>query len=364
MTGEEVIVFITRKFPPQAGGMERAAYELFKHLSRVADVKLMKWGGSNKWLLLVLPYLFLKSIWFLISNKVSVIYLQDGLLAPLGLMLKILTGKRVVITIHGLDITYKNRLYQFVIPKCVKRLDKVICVSNATKETCEEKGIQGEKITVIPDGVSDDFRVSEAKQKPREEFSHELKINLHGKKMLLSVGRLVERKGFHWFVENVLPLLMENANGWLYLMVGGGNFAPHIQDAVTRNGFQDHAFMLGRVSEEILKVLYSIGDIFIMPNIPVTDDLEGFGIVALEASSCGLPVVASNLEGISEAIKDNENGFLIEPGSAYGFASKIRELLENDDLRARFGGRARRYTLENYGWERIAGLYLEQFIRV
>ncbi len=357
---KEVILFITRKFPPTKGGMEKAAYDLSKHLSSVADVRLVKWGGSNKWLPLILPYFFLKSLWLLTWRKASVVYLQDGLLAPLGLILKTLARKPVVITIHGLDITYENRLYQFVIPRCAERLDKVICVSDATKEACLRRGIQGERIAVIPNGISDDFYMEEGKQELRGRLSKELKVELDGKKILLSVGRLVERKGIHLFVENVMPVLTEKDRAYVYLIAGEGAFAPKIRNAIEERNLKDCVFMLGRVDDDTLKCLYNASDIFIMPNMPVEGDMEGFGLVALEASSCGLAVVASNLEGIKDAVKGGENGFLVEPCDTQGFVEIIEWLLADGRRRREFGTRAREFTLENYGWEKVARLYLEE----
>jgi hypothetical protein len=125
--------------------MERAAFELSRHLSQITPVKLVKWGGSNKWLPLVLPWLLLRVFLALLTNNIQVIYLQDGLLAPLGLMFKLFTGKPVIITVHGRDITYSNRLYQFLIPRCLRRLDRVVCVSQAIKEACINQGNQRPK---------------------------------------------------------------------------------------------------------------------------------------------------------------------------------------------------------------------------
>ena len=353
------ILFVTRKFLPMKGGMEKVAYELYRHLSEMTNVKLVKWSGSNKWLPFALPYLLLKSCWILLTNKIDVIYLQDGLLAPLGLILK-LFKKPVVITIHGLDITYKNRFYQFLVPRCIRRLDKIICISHATKQECVSRGIPKEKITVISDGVSDEFYINEDKKILKCRLEKELNLELREKKILLSVGRLVERKGFHWFIGNVIPKLLKQRNDFVYLIAGDGVFRKVIKNAIKRNGLDKHVIMLGKVDDRILKLLYNASDIFVMPNIPVKGDMEGFGIVALEAASCGVPVIASGLEGLKDAIKNGKNGVLVEPYNTDRWVGVINRLLKNNEEREHFGKMARKFSLESYEWKKIAKKYLEE----
>ena len=355
-----VLLFITRKFPPSRGGMEKVAFELFNHLSVLIDVKLVKYGGSNKWLPIVIPYFLARAMGILLTKHIDVIYLEDGLLSPLGIILR-LFRKPVVVTIHGLDITYKNWLYQLVVPKCVGRLDKVVCISDATKKACLDKGIPGGKITVIPDGISDEFYIHGDRQSLKEKLSKQLKINLVNKKILLSAGRLVERKGIHWFVENVMLKIIRKRNDCIHVIVGEGSFSSQVQEAIERNDLDDSVYMLGRIDDEILKLLYNVSDIFIMPNIPVKGDMEGFGLVTIEASSCGLPVVASSIEGIKDAIQNGENGMLVEPGNVQEYVSTIKKLLEDDELRDKFGRQARQFTLENYGWDKTAQCYLDLF---
>ena len=98
-----------------------------------------------------------------------------------------------------------------------------------------------------------------------------------------------------------------------------------------------------------------------MPNTPTEGDMEGFGVVAIEAASCCLPVIASNCEGVKDAIKDRENGFLVEPYDDQGFVALIKQLMDSDRERIEFGARARKFTLDNYGWEKVAGNYLAEF---
>ena len=352
-------LFITRKFPPTKGGMEKVAYELYIHLSKITEVELIKWGGANKWLFFILPYFLFKSIWILLTKKIDIVYLQDGLLAPLGLVLKIFR-KPVAITIHGLDITYKNRFYQFLIPNCLKKLDKIICISNSTKQECLKRGIPEGKVTVIPDGISDEFYIAWDKKTIRNQLERRFNISLEDKKIILSVGRLVERKGFHWFVTEVIPKLIQQRKDFIYIIGGEGFFRKKIE-VLIQNKLQDFVKILGQVENEDLKMLYNAADTFVMPNIRVKGDMEGFGIVALEAASCGLPVIASNLEGIKDAVKNNQNGFLVEPYDSEGFIKTICQLLENDEIRESVGKKAREFTLENYSWDKVTQQYLNEF---
>jgi glycosyltransferase involved in cell wall biosynthesis len=339
--------------------MERAAFELSRHLSAITEVKLIKWGGSNKWLPLVLPWLLLRGLLALLTCKIRVIYLQDGLLAPLGLILKLLTSKPVTITVHGRDITYDNRLYQTVIPRCLKRLNEVICVSEAIREACCKRGINANKTAVIANGVSDEFYLSIDKEQLRNKLGIKLKRDLGERKILLTVGRFVEKKGIHWFVEEVMPKLSDNT--FVYVIAGAGILEPTIRSSIEEHQLQNDVFLISWADDDMLRLLYNAADIFVMPNVPVEGDMEGFGLIALEAASCGLPVVAADLEGIRDAIQDGKNGFLVEPGNPQGFIEKIKELLEDDEKRHAFGERARQYTLENFGWDKMAREYLEIF---
>jgi glycosyltransferase involved in cell wall biosynthesis len=358
------VLFITRKFPPTKGGMQKVACELYKHLSGITNVELIKWAGSNKWLPLVLPYFFLKSCWILLRNKIDIIYLQDGLLSSLGLLLKKISGKKVVTTIHGLDVTYNNKFYQILIPKCVSKLDKAICISQATKQECINRGIPEEKIIVIPNGISDGFYLNEDKEVLKSALEKMADLKIKDKKVLLSVGRLVERKGIHWFVENVIPKLLKQRNDFVYLIAGDGIFKEKIEEVIHKNNLEDYVIILGRVGDEVLKSLYNSSEVFVMPNIHVEGDMEGFGIVALEAASCGLPVVASKLEGVKDAVKDGKNGFLVEAYNIKGFVKAVNGLLENEEKREEFGRHAREFSLERYSWNRIACVHSKNFLRL
>ncbi len=349
------ILYITRRFPPSRGGMERVSYELYTKISEMTNTDLVKWGGSNKWLVIVLPYFFLKACWILIKKDIDVIYIQDGLLSPLGLLLKNIFRKQTIITIHGRDITYKNQIYQSLIPNCVSKLDKIICISNATKEQCIIRNIPENKIVVIPNGVSDIFYIDEDKKLLRRGLSKKFGIMLENKKIILSVGRLIERKGFHWFIEEVLPRILTEGNDIIYLIAGDGPLKNKIKASIDKVKMEKYAFLLGRVSDNTLKLLYNSADLLLMPNIHVDGDMEGFGIVGLEAGSCDLPIIASNIEGMRDFVEDEINGFLVESKNIDEFIERIKTSNNffNENIRKR--------VLMKYEWPQITKKYLEVF---
>jgi phosphatidylinositol alpha-1,6-mannosyltransferase len=104
--------------------------------------------------------------------------------------------------------------------------------------------------------------------------------------------------------------------------------------------------MFGRVADDTCKVLLNAADIFIMPNKTVANDIEGFGIAIIEAGSCGLPVVASNLQGIKDAVIDGKTGYLVEEGDVDGFLKRIRSMnLAKTDIRT--------FVNATFNWENI-----------
>jgi len=344
--------------------MEKVAYELYRYLSLDLDVALVKWTGRNRHLVVIFLYLLTKSISQLLRNNFEYIYVQDGLLSPLGLLLKKLFHKKIMITIHGLDITYKNRLYQLLIPKCVSRLDSIICVSQATKMECIKRGISVNKIKVIPNGVSDEFYTELEQDVLISELETYSMYKLRNNKIIFTAGRLVERKGIHWFIENVIPPLLVHRDDIIYLVAGRGICRAKIDDLIGGENLNGHILMLDEIDNKMLKLLYNVSDVFIIPNIPVEGDMEGFGIVALEASSCGTPVIASNLEGLTDAVKDMRNGlgngFLVEPYDVSGFVNKINKLL-NENYKENYATNIRSFTLGHYSWRRIADEYAQTF---
>lgn len=357
-----MVLYITRKFSPSIGGMQRFNVKLSTHLSKITPVKMIKWGGSQCMLPFFLVYAFFTSLVICLLFPISCIYVSDGLLSPLGFILKILTRKPVIVNIHGRDIAFKLRMYQLIVPYSLQRLDHVICVSNALKSECLKRMVPSKKISVIPNGVDvEDFPPIDSFQK--EKLEKKIPQSIQETPILLTVGRLIPKKGILSFIENIFPIILKDMPEVIYLVIGEGPQKEEILRAIKGQRLEKHVFLLGALpmDDGLLTTAYTISDLFVMPNVPVPDDMEGFGIVGIEASANCLPVVAFNVDGVGQGIKENINGKLI-PYPEYGqFASTVCELLKNEKDRMELGEKAKSYIKKEFSWSLIARKYCTIF---
>ena len=352
------ILFVTRKYPPSKGGMETAAQDLYTTLAanKDNDVTLIKWDGSNKLLPVVYPWLLVQALVAGFKKKPDVIYLQDGLMAPLGSILKLFLRRPTLITIHGKEATYGNPVYKMIVPPFIKRQNQSVAVSNDTKETVE-KAFPGMKPLLIFNGITDSYYAPGQRDAQLAMVAAAAGMTadeLRTRRILLTNGRLVRRKGVLWFVDKVLPELVRTDPSVLYLVSGGGKDRELIEAAIADRGMQDFVKLLGRVPDEVRSALYNVADIFMMPNIPVANDMEGMGLVALEAASCGTMVIASDLEGIPDAIVNGKNGVLVQPGNVAEYVQTVHRELQQRSIAPEA---VRHYTLTNYSWTERARQY-------
>lgn len=339
------ILFISRAFPPTTGGIETQNYQTYKNLSKHCEVHLIKNSHGKYFLPVFLPYALIRS---LASFRYDAILLGDGVLSMIGYFIKVFRRKPIVSFLHGLDVTFENRIYQLLWPKLfLPGMDLLIVPSRATYEQALEKGIPENRLILIPDGVEiPDLRRQNVK--PKSQLSWEADQD---SLILVTIGRLVRRKGVEWFIRNCAPKLKGE---WNYYIAGEGKEKDRIQIAIKDTGLSDHIHVLGAISDNQKISLYQAADIFIQPNISVAGDIEGFGLVVLEAASYGVPVVASDIDGLSDAITHNKNGFLVPEKDADAFCERISFLQENRDFSERFGIKARTYCEKNLTWDHMA----------
>lgn len=347
------ILFISRAYPPVVGGIENQNFELGEWLGKIAEVEIIANKRGKKFLPFFLPYAAIKAIFN--ASRFDAILLGDVVLAVVGFKVKLFHKKPVICVAHGLDLTFKNSFYQKIwINLFAKKIDKFIAVGNETVKVSREKGIPENKIAFIPNGV-DVQKFSE--DYDRTALEKIIKGSIENKKFILTSGRLAKRKGVAWFCENIVPKLPENI---VYIIAGDGPDKKNIRTVIQKNNLQNRVKMLGYVSDEERNILLNTCDIFVQPNIKIPGDMEGFGISVIEAALCKIPVLASNLEGLKDAIKDGQNGFLVESENVQAWISKTNELLANDVLRFEFGKKARQYVIDNFSWKIIVEKYFEE----
>jgi phosphatidylinositol alpha-1,6-mannosyltransferase len=345
------LLFISRAYPPVIGGIENQNHALSVWLPEVAETRTIANRHGKKALPWFLPFAFLKAA--LLLPRYDAVLLGDGVLAGVGAALKILFPKKTVFSIvHGLDLTYQSGLYQrWWVRRFLPALDGLIAVSEATRQEALARGLAPEKVQVIPNGIDpEDF----ADDFARSDLEALLDRSLDSVLVLVTAGRLTRRKGVLWFIEQVLPHLPENV---LYVVAGDGPERERLERARNASPAKDRILLLGRVENHDRNVLLHTADIFVQPNIPVAGDMEGFGIAVIEAALCGRPVVASDLEGLRDALALGRNGILVSPEDPTAFVSALLPLLQSEAERQALGEQASRYTREHFAWPAIVKRY-------
>jgi phosphatidyl-myo-inositol dimannoside synthase len=255
---------------------------------------------------------------------------------------------------HGHDVIWKFWPYQQLVPKIFESLDGVVSVSEATRQASLARGLSPEKATVLPNGIVIDVLRPFSKAASRAWIEQEFKLDLENYALLLSVGRLVKRKGHAWFMTEVLPQIRADA---VCLMIGDGTEAETLQQLKQQSVQGDRIILAGKVPAQTLQHAYDAADLFVMPNIPVPGDMEGFGVVILEANEARTPAIASALEGIQDVICSGVNGYTVDPLNSQQFASTIDTALESD--LAALSDSSYRYVMQHHQWQAIGNRYVQ-----
>ena len=256
------IIFVSRTFPPTTGGLQQAAFELSSALAQKYPVKLIKWGGSRYALPVIYPWLLAQTIWACWRNQGDVVYLQDGVLAITAVFIKLLSRKPVAMNMHGLDITFSWKLYRWMLRSSVSYVDLIITASDWSEEQIHNL-FPDKPIKIISHGVKDEF--------------YDSKIKRAARPTLLTTGRLVERKGVAWFIDNVMPQLVKQHPSLQYIVIGDGVMRPQIEKLIQEHRLSNNVKLLGKASVAVRNRWYNQANLFIMPNIKVPGDAEGFG---------------------------------------------------------------------------------------
>jgi len=281
-------------------------------------------------------------------KDMDIIHVQWPIPNGLGaLFLKIFYNIDYINTIYGEEIYLSKRYHTVPIIKLlVNKSSKTITISTGSLKACLESGLKKDKFEIIPFGVDTRFFQPENLLKDKEIFQ------------ILSIGYLIERKGFEYLITAVEEVLKVHNNVKLKI-VGSGPLEVRIKKLIKELGLEETIEIIGNVSDEKLLEIYNLSDLFVLPSIVDSQgNTEGLGVVLLEAMACKLPVIASNIGGIPDIIHDGETGLLVPEKDSMEISLSIIKLIENEDLRELIALKGYNMVKEHFIWEKIAKEYI------
>jgi glycosyltransferase involved in cell wall biosynthesis len=259
----------------------------------------------------------------------------------------------VTITLRGTEVPLSRaRLRRWLMMKALHKARRIFAVADALKRHVVSLGVPADKISVVGNGVD----VGRFCPVPRDQARHELGLPLNVP-VLVSVGGLVERKGFHRVI-GCLPALRVSLPGLRYLIAGGssaeGDCREQLHKLVANLGLQDIVRFLGPVPRDRLRIPLSAADVFVLATRN-----EGWANVFLEAMACGLPVVTTDVGGNREVVSGPELGSMVPFGDEEALCSAIEDALRREWNREAIV----RYARQN-AWDHRVAVLVGEFTRL
>jgi phosphatidylinositol alpha-1,6-mannosyltransferase len=177
------------------------------------------------------------------------------------------------------------------------------------------------------------------------------KYKLTGKTVLLTIGRLVKRKGMDKTIEALEALPEKLVDNLSYFIIGSGSAEGYLRELIPGK-LSSKVTFLGELTADEKWDWLNLSDILIMPSRDIAGDFEGFGIVYLEANLCGKPVIAGDSGGVRDAVIDGYNGILVNPNDTAGIGQAIIKLALDSELRNKLGAQGKERTIKEFNWER------------
>jgi phosphatidylinositol alpha-1,6-mannosyltransferase len=268
----------------------------------------------------------------------------------MSLALKWRFGVPYLCYVHGEDVTtaLDSREYAFLVRRVLANAKFLIANSRNTQEILKGQwGLPAEKVALLHPGVDTTY-FTPAPPDP------ELRARLGwaGRKVVLTVGRLQKRKG-HDMMIRALGAIRQAHPDVLYAIAGDGEERPSLTALASEQGVTAQVQFLGEIKDKDLLDCYRQCDLFSLPNRQVGRDVEGFGMVLLEAQACGRPVLAGASGGTAETMRPGQTGRVVCCDEPAPLAAEVIDLLSDDGLRERMGREARVWAADHFDWEAL-----------
>ncbi len=369
MPDQEKILCITNDFGPRAGGIETFVIGLIERLPHGSVIVYTSSQGDTaaydgQWLsnfgvevirdrskvLLPTPRVG-RSVRALVRERgISKVFF--GAAAPLGLLAKGLRRagvRRIVALTHGHEVWWAKVFpFTLAIRRIGKYVDTLTYLGSFTRNAIARSlstRARESMVRIAPGIDTSHFAPSDSAEQLKKD------LDLAGKRVIVSVGRLVHRKGQDTLVE-ALPEIVSAFPDAHLLFVGVGPHLEHIHKRAIQLNVLQHISFVGRVQYSELPRFISVGEIFAMPSRSRLAGLEveGLGIVYLEASACELPVIGGLSGGAPDAVLEGETGFAVDGLNPSAVAAGVIRLLEDPELAKAMGKRGRQWIIDEWEW--------------
>ena len=287
-----------------------------------------------------------------IIKKSNIQVAAFGAAAPLGLLsasMKRAGVRKTVALTHGHEVWWAKVFpFNFAMGYIGATVDYLTYLGQFTQQAISRalSAIDAQHMVKIAPGIDVDHFF------PRDATSLRKELKLDNKRVIVSVGRLVHRKGQDHLIQ-ALPQILRSVPDAHLLMVGQGPYREHLEKLVQQLGLKDHVSFIGRIQYDQLPEYICAGDVFAMPSRSrfFGLEVEGLGIVYLEASACGLPVIAGASGGAPDAVLDGVTGFVVDGQNNQEIATAAITLLSDLEQAKKMGAAGREWIVENWRWE-------------
>jgi phosphatidylinositol alpha-1,6-mannosyltransferase len=362
-------LFITNDFGPRAGGIESFIIGLIERLPHGSTTVYTSAQGDTYeydalWLrkygvrvirdrakiLLPTPRITGEIVRLIKSEAIETV--AFGAAAPLALMASRLRGAgvaRVIALTHGHEVWW-SKVFPFTLAmrRIGSSVDVLTYLGEFTRTAIAGALAQksADAMVKIAPGIDTEHFA------PIDSSSLRESLGLGEKKVIVSVGRLVHRKGQDRLIESMRAIVQEVPTAHL-LLIGEGPYRQHLQALVRKYALDDHISFIGRIQYADLPQYICIGEIFAMPSRSrfFGLEVEGLGIVYLEASACGLPVIAGASGGAPDAVIDGTTGVVVDGLDNAAIAVAAINLLNNPAQARLMGQAGRRWIVEKWNWQ-------------
>jgi phosphatidyl-myo-inositol dimannoside synthase len=369
-------LFLARSFPPDVGGVQTLALERCKasplgeiivvapamphhhEVDQSLPFEVHRWMYSPTWpkaarQLVTILGAFWWSVWLCLTRRVDVVECSQAL--PFGLpalLCRALFGTGIVVWALGSDFVRpaRSRVGRLALQAIFSRADRIVTISRYSKERLRDLPFvipALDEKTVIVHPPADLRRFSQAPERAACRARHDLA----GRQVLLTVARVVERKGIDTMIR-AMPLILRDLPNAIYVVAGLGPRRAEYEQLAERLGVAHAVRFAGYVSDQSLVEYYAAADIVLLLSHSWKEqgEIEGYGIALREAGACGRAVIGSDDGGIPDVVEHGVNGLLVPPGDPGRAAEAVLALLRDDLLRQRMGAAGRKRAFEPAAW--------------